>query len=239
MRRFPLRAAGFAAVAATLAFGTPKARADIIIDYSLDGGLTFNPLVDGPSGTAQVLASGTLGAFSISVLSVSSNSPGTTNLAKLLSDSLDLINTSGSTASIVFAFSDTGFNSPTTPPSLLLNSHIGGSIAVGSGANLASFTSCVSTTNTNLTSCTGATDVAGPGTPGITTGSFSNDQFATIASLVAPYSITSIWNVTLGAGSDVGFQANATLAPIPEPLSLSLLATGLIGLGVIRRRRRG
>ena len=156
----------------------------------------------------------------------------------MLSSSLDITNTSGSTESVIFAFSDTGFTSPTAPPNLVLNSHIGGSVTTGNSANLASFTSCVSTTNTNLDSCAGATDVAGPGTPSITSNSFQNDEQTIISSLTGPYSITSIWNVTLGAGSDVGFQANASLAPVPEPVSLSLLATALIGIGAVRRRRR-
>jgi hypothetical protein len=238
MRRSLLRTSLFAAVATALAIGAPQARANIIVEYSLNGGATFNPLLSGPSGSTQAITSDTLGAFSVSVLSVQSNSPGTTSIAKLLSDSLDIVNTSGSTASIVFAFSDVGFTSPTAPPSLLLNSHIGGSVTTGSSANLASFTSCVSTTDANLTSCAGATDVAGPGTPGITAGSFHDDKFATITALAGPYSLTSIFDVTLGAGSDVGFQANASLAPIPEPVSLSLLGVALIGLGAVRRLRR-
>jgi hypothetical protein len=202
----------FAAVATALAMSAPRARAAIMIEYSLDGGATFNPLLDGPSGSTQVLGSATLGAFSVSVLSVSSNSPGTTSLAEVISASLDIKNISGSTASIDFAISDVNFALP-TPPFLLLNSHIGGSVTVGSADNLASFTSCVSAINTNLTSCAGATDVAGSGTPDITANSFSDDQFATITSLAVPYSLTSIFDVTLGAGSEMGFRSTASRAP--------------------------
>ena len=237
MRRFPIRTAAFAAVVTTLAMGAPRAQANLIVDYSLDGGATFQNLVNVASGSSVSAGSPTVGVFGISLLSVQSNSPGTPSLARLLSDSLDLVNNSAATASIEFAFSDTGYTAPIAPPNLVLNSHIGGSVTTGNAANLTSFTSCVSTTNSNLDTCTGATDVAGPGTPDITANSFQSDARDTIVSLAGPYSITSIWSVTLGAGSDVGFQANASLAAVPEPLSISLLATGLIGLGAIRRRR--
>ena len=232
------------ALAATLAVSTPEARAGLVADYSLDGGATFLTLVSGTSGSTLNGGSATLGVFSLSNLSVLSNSPGTPGLAKLLSDSLDLQNMSTSTASIEFVFSDTGFTAPTTPPSILLNSHIGGSVTTSSADNFASFTSCISTTNANLTSCTGASDVAGAGSPDITQNAFLNDQYDIITSLAGPYSITSIWTVTLGAGSDVGFQANASLTPavitksaIPEPVSVSLLGVALVGLGAVRRRR--
>jgi hypothetical protein len=237
MRKFPLRTAVVAAVLTSLVVSAPRARANLIVDYSLDNGATFHNLVNAASGSSASGGSPTVGVFGISLLSIQSNSPGTPSLAMLLSDSLELVNTSGATASIEFAFSDTGYTAPTAPPNLVLNSHIGGSVTTANGANLASFTSCVSTTDSNLDSCAGATDVAGPGTPDITANSFQSDARDTISSLAGPYSITSIWSVTLGAGSDVGFQANASLATVPEPLSLSLLATGLVGLGAVRRRR--
>lgn len=45
-------------------------------------------------------------------------------------------------------------------------------------------------------------------------------------------------NNNLGLGTDSGsFSASATLTDVPEPGSLLLLASGLLGLAVVRRRR--
>lgn len=116
MRKFPLRAAVFAAAITGLAASAPQARASLIIDYSLDGGSTFQNLLSAASGSVVSGGSPTLGFFSVSLLSISSNSPGTPNIAKLLTASLDVVNTSASTQTIEFAFSDTGFTAPTAPP---------------------------------------------------------------------------------------------------------------------------
>jgi hypothetical protein len=226
-----------AAVATTLAVTAPKAHANIMLEYSLDAGATFSTLLSGPSGSTQVDVSSVLGTFDVSVLSLSSNSPGSVSTAQVLGANLSITNTSNLTKTIVFAFSDVGFTEPVAPPKLTLNSHIGGSIITGSANNLTSFTSCVSTLDTNLTTCSGATDVAGPGMPDITTGSFKSDTFDTVSSLAAPYSIASIWTLTLGGKSSLNFGSNATLSPVPEPMTLSLLGVSLVGLGIVRRRR--
>jgi hypothetical protein len=240
MRKFLLGTAAVAAIATTLLAGTPKAQAGLVIDYSLDGGMTFFTLASGTSGTMLNEGNPTavnLGVFAVSNISDMSNSPGSPSLAKLLSSSLDIENTSGATASIEFVFSDTGFSAPVAPPTIRMNSHIGGSVTVDNPDNLASFTSCLSLADANLTSCTGATEVDGPGFPDITQSSYQNDQFLYIAALTGPYSITQVLDVTLGSGSDVGFQGNTALQPAPEPMSLSLLGVALVGLGAMRRRR--
>lgn len=237
MRKFLLGTVAVATIATMLAAGAPKAQAGAVIDYSLNGGATFSTLGSGPAGTMVIGGSPTLGAFVISNVSEQSNSPGTPSLGDLLSSSLDIKNTSNATASIVLVFSDTNFTLPVAPPNERMDSHVGGSVTVDNNANLASFTSCLSTTNTNLTSCTGATKIDGPGTPNIKASSFQNDQFLTVTSMTGPYSVTEVLSVTLGAGSDVGFQANTAIQPMPEPMSLSLLGAALIAFGVIGHRR--
>jgi hypothetical protein len=189
MHMYLLGTAAAAIIAATLAATAPTAQAGLVIDYSLDGGATRFTLATGASGSAVFDGAATLGVFAVGGFAATSNSPGTATLSKLLSSSLDIQNTSQATASIELAFSDTGFTMPTAPPELRLDSHIGGSITVDNAHNLAWFTSCLSTTDSNLTRCTGAIYVDGPDTPNITASSYDNNQFLGVAPLTGPYSI--------------------------------------------------
>lgn len=86
--------------------------------------------------------------------------------------------------------------------------------------------------------------------PGITqTTSWPNDTYAGGSSYVrfGPAGLSTLtggaWSLAGGTGTDLAFRATlsaaATPAVIPEPATTALLATGLVGLVALARRRRG
>jgi hypothetical protein len=223
-----------AALAASVAIISP-AKAVPTLEYSLNGGAfsTFGTVVGG-----NVIFSGNIGSFRINLLAATSNTPGTPTLAELLSSSLAIANIGTITQSIEFLIGDNGFTKPSAPPSLLLNSHIGGSVVVGGPGNSLSFASCVDPSNT-LNGCGAGSTIAGPGTPNIAnTGSFQDDKTAIVSILGVPYSMRQDIKITLDAGKSFNFSDNTTLVSVPEPASLVLLGMGLLGMGMFARTRR-
>jgi hypothetical protein len=74
-----------------------------------------------------------------------------------------------------------------------------------------------------------ATFMSGPATDSVLTAQTATD----------PYSITVEYTITAnGVGSSNGTVNVTDVTPVPEPISLTLLGTGLIGLGLTRRRNR-
>lgn len=227
------------------------AQAALQMSYILDAGaLTPIVLTPGfPPGTFNYgLFIGVGPIFTISG-QASSNSPGTPTGAEILSSAISVANNSGGAHRLQLFVGDTGYLAPSAPPApgLVLNSHIGGSIgsALNPGpfpGNTLAFTSCVDPTNTAL-SCNSPVPAgvfsAGPATPGVTVGSFADDQFASILALGTPYSMSQYFDFHMDANSQMGFQSNTVLSPVPEPVSIALLGGVLVMTsGLIRRKAK-
>jgi hypothetical protein len=123
------------------------------------------------------------------------------------------------------------------PRVVTLLSHIGGSVAVGDPLNAMSFFSTIDQGNgQNVSPGTFKTAAV---TPNISaTGSYDATNSAAIPLVSAPYSMTENLTITLSAGSIMNYSSSTTLSPVPEPVSLLLVGTSLIGLGVSLRRKR-
>ena len=232
------KAAALAATAALVALPA-VAHAGVIVEYSLNGTDWFTVCTDGT--TCQGSASALGGALTITIAGITqSTSPGT---ADIFTAATQIKYTGAGVANIVLRYAGDGFTAPTSGT---LRSNLSGTgVNNTSSSNTVAFTSCAVTANigTNPGS-PHASDVPCPGgitaptlSPAINIGNFSESSATSVASIGTPYMLAQNLDVHIAAGSTLNFANSTDLVAAPEPSTIMLMGTGLLGLvGFVRRR---
>jgi hypothetical protein len=223
------------AATALLGFTVPyAAQATLILDESVNGGAFTTICSGGPSCTPGTVFTDSAG-MQFTILGATSNSPGTPTSASVLQATVDLINTSGATQSIVLRVGDTGYTAPTGNVSLLNN--ISGTVLVGGAANVFDSIACADPGD-GQSNCAGAFQTPLIAAAITAPGSGANSDSLAIAALSGPFSLTQELDITLNAGAQINFSASADVVPAGEPLGLAVLGVGLLVLGMVRTTRR-
>jgi len=195
---------------------------NVSLDISFDGGATYTNICSGTGlCSGNFTGSGVSSGLSIASTSAFNNSPGGP-LAISSSSSLNIAFTGGSSLSFLVRETSSAFTGPTDP------------FAFG----------VQESTTSPVGHFTFATTGALVGVPGCsyTTGtidSIADAQTATgpCANSASPFSIVTTSAYTLQTGAQVNTTTTALAAAVPEPASMMLFGSGMLGLaGMIRRK---
>ena len=208
------------------------ANAGLLAEY--DAGSGFTTICSGgPScGTSFVASNG----LAFTLFGATSNSPGDALNAKVLQATVQLNNPTASAQSITLVVGDTGFTSPTAPPSTSLINSIAGTVTTGGAGNVFNAIGCIDQAD-GQNVCPGTintpvvvADITAPG-------SGNNSSTAPVDSLSAPYSMTERLFITLDPGANINFSASSDVTAASEPMGLALMGVGMLGLTMVRYRR--
>jgi len=220
----------------------PLTHASIQISYqetSPAGAQTLCATGTDAQGNAGITCSAALTGVNLSLLSASSNSPGTGSLSQQFGDTLQISTTQAVTVKVWFAAQD--FTQLVAPPAVSYSSSL--SITSTTGTGTVGLMGCVDTAN-GLAPPAPGVFCSGVGSTTLTnatesysgSSSVANTVTTSIASLGKPYSLAEVVTLTLAAGSNVNVITSQVLT-VPEPTSIVLLGSALLGITMLVRKK--
>jgi len=202
-------------------------------------GTAIFPPVDGNVFVGGIsLAGVTFGGFNLTITTGGSNSPNCSGSPNgpgcLNTTNITATNISGGTATLSMYFADTGFT-PSGTTGLVV-----GFSTPGETGTTAVQTAYATTGNINPLAAGNLSPIGGLtvcGVPSLTiSGPTLNTSMGTgCASPGTPFSLELATTMTAGVGQ--AFNLNGTISAVPEPGSLMLLGSGLLGFAGIARKK--
>ncbi len=230
--------AGFVGVLAMVAVA-PLARAD----YNLS--VNNVDCAKAASATPNIVAAclvpvTPIAGVTVTILSTQGTQAPT--FSEQLSSTVSVMNNNAGSETITFGAGITNFTSPTIPPFTGINDASSITLDETRGGATGTLVSCVDQANSLAPpdgSCTDAPGMAGPNPAVTVTGAQTNGNtvFGNITALSAPFSLQQVLTLTLKGNTSLNFTLTQILTPVPEPASLVLFGSTLLGAGLFFRRK--